>query len=786
MGHRRLAQALALVLVAGLLVPPTAAAEPALEQGGPDDAVPREALHQGETVEPAAGGRIPDQVHPPVEGEAEPPADPSEPDELDLAPQSAPRAQIALSSGERWGSLDLSTSASDPATASVRASRRAHGDGAEHVVVARHNRWAARAAGASLAAIVDGPLLLTPIGGLTDGVRDELERLDPATVHIVGLREDVAEVAEGLGAATWRTNAGDDDELARRVAFHAAGLEPERSAAPELAAACDAETVPRSRLADVVGSHHELAVDCAAWHGLVNGVSPYVYRPRESLTRGQAASVLERLLEAADALPPEAPQPFDDVEGSAHAEAIARLAGAGIITGRDATTYAPREPVRRAELTSLIVRALEHAEHPLDPAGHDFGDVDAASAHDEAIGAAAAAGIIRGVSDEAFAPFRSVRRDHAAVMLARTLARLAEDEAIALPEDVDAPPRPLVLVGANDARRGIGAVALAAGLGAHVLVVDAGTTSPGQAANDAAALGGGRAWAAGSEAGIPEDVVEAVGARRVTGGGPVTSTGRLADVGRSLGLRGTPAVVDADIDELAASAVAAFAAGQRGAVAVATADGAVSEWAAERLADWRPGRVHAASTLSDLARCQLASGQERTWGCAEAELDRQGYYNLGAVDGRVSQQTTFALYAFQKLAGLSPEARFTDAHWDRLLEQPTRRPRHTSLGHRHIEIDIGSQLILFFRGNELVHAFHTSTGKPSTPTIRGVFSLYWMRPERRPNGMYRSMFFQGGYALHGYPSIPTYPASAGCARMDDRDAEVLYRQVRVGDRVAVY
>ena len=783
MAGTRVAGLVAGVLIVGLVAMPPAGAYD-LERGGPEDDLDWDALYQGESSEPGPDGRVPDQVHPPAVGEGEPLEDPIEQAPSDLGALSAPRADIAISPGHRWGRLGVTDIASNPMTAAVRASRAAYVGGADDVVIARQDRWAARAAGASVAAIANGPLLLAPASGLPGGVEDELARLNPQRVHIIGLRDHVQETAGALGAQTWRTNVADDDELTRRAARHAAGLAPPRADAPELAAACPPDVVPRSGLADVVGSHHELAVDCLAWHGVVSGASPYIYLPRDSLTRAEAASLLVRLLDAVGASPPDAEQPFGDVAGSSHAGSIARLAGVGIITGRDATTYAPRDRVRRSELTSLIVRALEYAGQPLEDASHGFVDVDPASAHDTAIGAASNAGIIRGVSDDRFDPHSAIRRDHAAVMLTRALAGLADAGRVDMP-DGEAPARPVVLVGANDARRGIGAVNLAAGIKAHVLAVQAGTTTAAEVAADVADLGGGQVWAAASVDGIPNDVVAAVGGQRVSGGGPVTSTARLADLGRSLGLRGAPSVVDADQSNLQAAAVGAYTAGRRGAVAVATSGPALSDWAAERLASWRPSGVHAASSLPALVGCQLREGQERSWRCAERELDRQGYH-VGSVDGQVSAQTTFALYAFQKVAGLAPQARFTDAQWHALVQRPTRQPRYTNLGARHIEIDVGRQLVLLFRDGSLDRAFHTSTGKASTPTIRGVFSIYWMRPERRPNGMYRSIFFQGGYALHGYPSVPLYPASAGCARMDDRDAEVLYNQVRVGDRVAVY
>jgi lipoprotein-anchoring transpeptidase ErfK/SrfK len=71
--------------------------------------------------------------------------------------------------------------------------------------------------------------------------------------------------------------------------------------------------------------------------------------------------------------------------------------------------------------------------------------------------------------------------------------------------------------------------------------------------------------------------------------------------------------------------------------------------------------------------------------------------------------------------------------------------------------------------------------------VRGTFTVYEKRPYYQPhNRMYKSIFFYRGYAVHGYPEIPTYPASAGCARTYNGDQDFLYPKVRIGDRVAVY
>jgi lipoprotein-anchoring transpeptidase ErfK/SrfK len=49
-----------------------------------------------------------------------------------------------------------------------------------------------------------------------------------------------------------------------------------------------------------------------------------------------------------------------------------------------------------------------------------------------------------------------------------------------------------------------------------------------------------------------------------------------------------------------------------------------------------------------------------------------------------------------------------------------------------------------------------------------------------------SSYFTGGYAIHGYESVPAYNASHGCLRVPVPDAVSIYRWVRRGTRVDTY
>jgi lipoprotein-anchoring transpeptidase ErfK/SrfK len=47
-------------------------------------------------------------------------------------------------------------------------------------------------------------------------------------------------------------------------------------------------------------------------------------------------------------------------------------------------------------------------------------------------------------------------------------------------------------------------------------------------------------------------------------------------------------------------------------------------------------------------------------------------------------------------------------------------------------------------------------------------------------------YFNGGIAAHEYPYVPAYPASHGCVRLPEGDAERVWRFVDTGTPVDVF
>jgi len=93
--------------------------------------------------------------------------------------------------------------------------------------------------------------------------------------------------------------------------------------------------------------------------GITQGcaVFPLRYCPDEPVTRAQMASFLARYLN----LDPSPPAGFADTTRSVHAAAIDSIAAAGITKGcaTQPLRYCPDEPVTRAQMATLLYRALD-------------------------------------------------------------------------------------------------------------------------------------------------------------------------------------------------------------------------------------------------------------------------------------------------------------------------------------------------------------------------------------------------------------------------------------------
>jgi hypothetical protein len=157
------------------------------------------------------------------------------------------------------------------------------------------------------------------------------------------------------------------------------------------------------------------------------------------------------------------------------------------------------------------------------------------------------------------------------------------------------------------------------------------------------------------------------------------------------------------------------------------------------------------------------------------------------LSGVFDEATGQAVIAYRKLTGLARVPQ-TDAQVLDLLRRGAGsfHVRYPGDG-RHVEADLAAQVLAEIEPGARVRRIYTmSSGKPSTPTVLGRFQVYLKTPGVNSEGMVDSNYFIRGYAIHGYPEVPTYAASHGCLRVPIPDAPAIYAWVRVGTPVDVY
>jgi peptidoglycan hydrolase-like protein with peptidoglycan-binding domain len=156
------------------------------------------------------------------------------------------------------------------------------------------------------------------------------------------------------------------------------------------------------------------------------------------------------------------------------------------------------------------------------------------------------------------------------------------------------------------------------------------------------------------------------------------------------------------------------------------------------------------------------------------------------LSGVLDAGTQRAVLAWRKVAG-QPRTFAASPSVVRgvLAGRGTFRVRHPDAGH-HVEADLSRQVLALIDGDKVRRIYHTSSGKPSTPTVRGKFRIYRKQLGTNSHGMVDASYFIGGYAIHGYVEVPAFNASHGCLRIPIPDAASVQRWLHFGDTVWVY
>lgn len=161
----------------------------------------------------------------------------------------------------------------------------------------------------------------------------------------------------------------------------------------------------------------------------------------------------------------------------------------------------------------------------------------------------------------------------------------------------------------------------------------------------------------------------------------------------------------------------------------------------------------------------------------QRDLHALGYW-LGARNDTFGLLTEQAVTAFQKVEGLTRDGVAGPATLAAL--DTAKRPSTTAKGNL-VEVDKDRQILFVVRSGAVAWTLNVSTGTERPYQVNGRTELADTPPGHWTvdwvvNGtdvgdlgaLYRPRYFhEDGIAVHGYHSVPPYPASHGCVRVSE-------------------
>ena len=165
-------------------------------------------------------------------------------------------------------------------------------------------------------------------------------------------------------------------------------------------------------------------------------------------------------------------------------------------------------------------------------------------------------------------------------------------------------------------------------------------------------------------------------------------------------------------------------------------------------------------------------------------MAKMGYVSGGGrcFDGRTAR----GVLAYRKVNDMARSSRAGEGLVKRAFAgKGEYEVRHPGAG-QHLEAPLSKQVLVFAEGDKAKWVYPVSSGKPSTPTVTGHFTFIRTEPGYNAEGMYYSFYFYGGYAVHGYESVPDYPTSHGCIRTFIADQPEIFERINYGESIFVF
>ncbi len=190
------------------------------------------------------------------------------------------------------------------------------------------------------------------------------------------------------------------------------------------------------------------------------------------------------------------------------------------------------------------------------------------------------------------------------------------------------------------------------------------------------------------------------------------------------------------------------------------------------------------------------------------EMERrmeQMKFQVGDIDGKFDWETYQGLLAFQKLNKIKRTGRFDTATQEVFAQATTPGGVIPNGGLPRIEVDLSRQVLLYFDRYGLAKVLNISSGndksycsiskktsqkvcgKATTP--RGNFKIQRRFKGKRESDLgtlINPIYFTGGFAIHGSPSVPAFPASHGCVRVTNSVSKWTFDNIKDGTPVFLF
>ncbi|NOU96924.1 hypothetical protein GC093_27415, partial [Paenibacillus sp. LMG 31456] len=112
-----------------------------------------------------------------------------------------------------------------------------------------------------------------------------------------------------------------------------------------------------SVVSDVDNHWAKESINALASHGIINGYEDGTFKPDKTITRAEIVAIISRVVDL-NAVK-KGTGTFSDIDGSWDGAQIQAASDAGLVQGRDASTFAPDASSTRAESLTIILRALD-------------------------------------------------------------------------------------------------------------------------------------------------------------------------------------------------------------------------------------------------------------------------------------------------------------------------------------------------------------------------------------------------------------------------------------------